>query len=288
MGGAHELTWGRHYLMCRPEHFDVRYAINPWMRPEQPVDVDLARGQWEALVSTLRAAGAHVDLLPAVEGLPDMVYAMNLAVVDGAHAVLGRFRHPERRPETAAAMRWLTERGYRVDDVGPAGGGSFEPGDGFLLGDTLLLAHGPRSDQATHRLIGDALDVRVASVRTVDERLYHLDLALCPLDERRAIVASDAWDAAGVATVRQLVPEPVEINRDEAATFCANSVVVGRTVVMPACPPRVGRLLESWGFDVVVVDVSELHRGGGSVRCMTLPLDLSLDAARRTRQHTAA
>ncbi len=23
----------RHYVMCRPEHFDVRYAINPWMRP---------------------------------------------------------------------------------------------------------------------------------------------------------------------------------------------------------------------------------------------------------------
>jgi hypothetical protein len=31
---------------------------------------------------------------------------------------------------------------------------------------------------------------------------------------------------------------------------------------------------------VATVDVSELHKGGGSIRCMTLPLDTRLDAAR--------
>ena len=45
-------------------------------------------------------------------------------------------------------------------------------------------------------------------------------------------------------------------------------------------PPRVARRLESWGFTVQTVDVSELHRGGGSIRCMTLPLDTVLDDAR--------
>lgn len=24
----------RHFLMCRPDHFTVEYAINPWMHPE--------------------------------------------------------------------------------------------------------------------------------------------------------------------------------------------------------------------------------------------------------------
>jgi hypothetical protein len=31
------------------------------------------------------------------------------------------------------------------------------------------------------------------------------------------------------------------------------------------------------------VDVSELRKGGGSIRCMTLPLDTRLDAARLHR-----
>ncbi|MGH3730944.1 MAG: amidinotransferase, partial [Micromonosporaceae bacterium] len=39
----------RHYLMCRPSHFAVEYAINPWMDPAVPVDTALAVRQWSAL-----------------------------------------------------------------------------------------------------------------------------------------------------------------------------------------------------------------------------------------------
>lgn len=71
-----------------------------------------------------------------------------------------------------------------------------------------------------------------------------------------------------------LVPDPLVLTESEAMTMCANSVVVGRTVVMPACPDRVRAQLEAWGFQVVLVDVGELHKGGGSVRCLTNPLDI--------------
>ncbi|MGH2687156.1 MAG: hypothetical protein ACRDJP_16955, partial [Actinomycetota bacterium] len=57
-----ELTWGRRYLMCPPEHFGVLYEINPWMHREIKVDRDRARSQWEALRATLEAAGAQVEI----------------------------------------------------------------------------------------------------------------------------------------------------------------------------------------------------------------------------------
>jgi N-dimethylarginine dimethylaminohydrolase len=77
--------------------------------------------------------------------------------------------------------------------------------------------------------------------------------------------------------VLDLVPEPLVLTEEEAlTTFCANSVVVGRTVVMPACPDRVRAQLEDWGFRVALVDVDEFHKGGGSVRCLTNPLDVTL------------
>ena len=66
------------------------------------------------------------------------------------------------------------------------------------------------------------------------------------------------------------------LTEDEAMTFCANSVVVGRTVVMPACPDRVRAQLEEWGFEVVVVEVGEFLKGGGAIRCLTNPLDVRL------------
>src|SRR5690606_4300041 len=107
--------------------------------------------------------------------------------------------------------------------------------------------------------------------------MYHLDLAFCPLDERRALVCPDALDPASAAALLDLVPEPLVLTEEEAlTTFCANSVVVGSTVVMPACHDRVRARLEEWGFEVVLVDVSEFHLGGGSIRCLTNPVDVTL------------
>jgi N-dimethylarginine dimethylaminohydrolase len=275
------LSWGRRYLMCRPEHFRVDYAINPWMDVDSPVDPERALAQWDTLERTLVAAGAAVERIAQLPEAPDMVYAMNYGLVDGDHVALTRFRHAERAVEADAAEWWFGEAGIRTSRVADTGAGAFEAGDAFLVGDALLVADGPRTDRATHDVLSRTLGVRVAPVGVVHPALYHLDLSLCPLDERRAIVAPDAWDAAGRATVAAHVPEPLVLDLDEAFTFAANSVVVGDVVVMPAgVPVRVTRQLERWGFTVATVDVSELHKGGGSVRCMTLPLDTVLDAAR--------
>ena len=53
--------------------------------------------------------------------------------------------------------------------------------------------------------------------------------------------------------------------------------MIGRTVVMPAGgPERVRAQLADWDFEVVEVDVSEFHKGGGSIRCLTNPVDVTL------------
>jgi len=267
--------------MCRPEHFRVDYAINPWMDLSIPVDPALALDQWDALRATIEAAGASVELVPGVPQHPDMVFAMNLGLVDGDAVLVTSFRHPQRRAEADAAAAWFAANGFAVHRM--SGAAAFEAGDAFVLGDALVVAHGPRTDLSAHREIAAALGVRVAPVGVVHPALYHLDLSLCPLDERRALVAPSAWDVAGAAVIRSLVPEPLVLSEQEAFTFCANSIVVGDTVIMPACPHRVRRRLEAWGFHVVLVDVSELHRGGGSIRCMTLPLDTDLGPARLAR-----
>ena len=282
------LSWGRRYLMCRPEHFRVDYAINPWMDVDVPPDQDLAVEQWDHLAATVQAAGATVEHIDPLADTPDMVYAMNYGFVDGATVAVTSFRHAQRRPEADAAAAWFEARGYDVHRVADTGAGAFEAGDAFLYGGSLLVANGPRTDLATHDVLAALFGVRVASVGIVHPALYHLDLSFCPLDERRAIVAPDAWDIAGRRTVGELVAEPLVLDEAEAFTFCANSIVVDGTVIMPrGVPLRVARQLERWGFDVIEVDVSELHKGGGSIRCMTLPLDTSLDAAREREEITA-
>jgi N-dimethylarginine dimethylaminohydrolase len=90
------------------------------------------------------------------------------------------------------------------------------------------------------------------------------------------MVAPLGWDSYGRRVMEALVPEALVLEDDEALSLCANSVVVGTNVFMPACSPRVGRQLEAWGFQPVVCDVSEFVKAGGGCRCLTLALDVSL------------
>lgn len=45
---------------------------------------------------------------------------------------------------------------------------------------------------------------------------------------------------------------------------------------MPACSPRLREVFTGLGLRVVVLDLSEFHKGGGSARCLTNPLDVPL------------
>jgi N-dimethylarginine dimethylaminohydrolase len=282
-GQTKELAWGRHYVAVEPTHFRIDYAINPFMDPEVQPDPVLAMEQWQTMVATLRGLGATVDVLPQRPDAPDMVYAMNLGLgLVGAtgdpHVVMSHMRYPQRRMETGSAQEWFAGRGATTSYVGRDGvGAHLEAGDAFAFGDALVVGYGPRTEELGLKHLAHDLGVRVRGLRITHPGMYHLDLAFCPLDSRRAMVCPAALDAPSARAVMELVPEPLVLTEEEAlTTFAANSVVVGRTVVMPACPDRVRAQLEAWGFDVVIVDVSEFHLGGGSIRCLTNPVDLTL------------
>jgi N-dimethylarginine dimethylaminohydrolase len=261
--------------MCPPEHFGVVYEINPWMHREVAVDPARAMEQWAALRSTLEAAGASVEVLAPEPGVPDIVFTANAGVVDGRQFVPSRFRHPERQPEVPIDVAWFEARGFDIAWL-PEGVSHEGAGDALPFGGALVSGYRIRSDASSHAYLSSLTGAAVRSVELVDARYYHLDLTFCPLDSRRAIVWPGAWDRYGQRVMEALVPEPLVLEPDEAGLFCANSVVVGSTVVMPACPPRVGRQLEAWGFDVAVCDVSEFLKAGGGCRCLTLALDVSL------------
>jgi N-dimethylarginine dimethylaminohydrolase len=274
-----QLAWGHRYLAVEPTHFRVDYRINPYMDLADQPDPVRTRDQWRHLVDTLRAAGADVDVLAQRPDAPDMVYAMNLGLAVNRpgedHVVLSHMRHPERRMETSTARDWFNGNGFTTSRVGQDGiGAHFEAGDAFAFGDALVVGYGPRTEKLGLKHLALDLDVRVRGLRITHPGMYHLDLAFCPLDESRAMVCPAAFDEPSARAALALVPEPLVLTEEEALTFCGNSVVVGRTIMMPACPDRVRAQLEAWGFEVVLVDVSEFHKGGGSVRCLTNPLDV--------------
>jgi N-dimethylarginine dimethylaminohydrolase len=282
------LAWGRRYVMVRPDHFRIDYAINPYMDLADQPDPQRAMAQWVDLVSTLERLGAQVEVVPQRADAPDLVYAMNLGLgvvrPDGTglvtgHVVMSHMRYAERRMETQSAGSWFEASGRSTSYVGRDGvGAHLEAGDVFAWGDALVAGFGPRTEELALKHLATDLAVRVRGVRITHPAMYHLDLAFCPLDDRRALGAPGAFDAESARALLDLVPEPLVLTDEEAlTTFCANSIVIGRTVVMPAgSPARVIGRLRDWAFAVVEVDVSEFHKGGGSIRCLTNPVDVTL------------
>jgi N-dimethylarginine dimethylaminohydrolase len=264
----------RTYLMCPPEHFTVEYAINPWMDTTVPVDTALALKQWEILRYTLLDLGHTVHVLPAQPGLPDLVYAANGAFsVDGA--VYGaRFKHPQRSAEAAVHEYFYRSRaGWRF--ASPAHVNEGEGDFAYLpdaYGGLVLAGYGYRTELPAHAEAQEVLGRPVLSLRLVDPAFYHLDTALAPLDDRNVAYYPDAFSPASQRVLARLFPDAVIADRADAEAFGLNLVSDGRNVVLNAEATGMADKVRAAGYRPVPVELSELKRGGGSVKCAVAEL----------------
>ncbi|MDG4790848.1 amidinotransferase [Micromonospora sp. WMMD1102] len=263
----------RTYLLCPPEYFTVEYAINPWMDTDTPVDRELAVKQWHGLREALLGLGHTVHELHPEPGLPDMVYAANGAfVVDGT--VYGaRFRHPQRTAEAAAHRAFYDEHGWPF--VAPA---EINEGEGDFAylpaahGGLILAGYGFRTELAAHAEAQEALGRPVVSLRLVDPRFYHLDTALAPLDDGNIAYFPPAFSVAAQRVLAQLFPDAVLADEVDAFAFGLNLVSDGRHVVLNSEASGMAAKVAAAGHLPVPVELAELKKGGGSIKCCVAEL----------------
>ena len=260
----------RRFLMCRPQHFDVTYAINPWMHPGQGVDAALAVRQWEALRATYRDLGHRVDLVEPVPGLPDMVFAANGATVIGGRVLGSSFAFPQRAGEAAAYGRWLVEHG--LGPVVPPVGCCEAEGDLVLVGDLLLAGTGYRTERSAHAQAEDVFGLPVVSLELVDPRFYHLDTALFALDDHNVAYHPAAFGEGSRAALETLFPDAVVASEADALVLGLNAVSDGRHVVLAAQAEDLAAQVAARGYVPVPVDLSELRRAGGGPKCCTMEI----------------
>ncbi len=288
------------YLMCRPEHFGVVYAINPWMDPagwarNHDSLVPASQQEWDGLYRTLTDLGAEIELVPPAPGLPDLVFTANAAVVLDRR--LARFRHAERRREEArfeTAFAALAARGL-IDDIAMLPGDLVLEGAGDCVWDEsrnlFWVGYGPRSSAAADRTVEDVFGVHTIALELADPRFYHLDTALCPLSGGEVMYAPIAFTAAGRAAIRALVSaeQRIEIDEEDACRLAANAVCLGSTVVLSSCSERLRSMLDERGYGVIATPLPSFLKSGGSAFCLTLRLDRESQAARAGSrpQHSA-
>nr|WP_231135135.1 dimethylargininase [Motilibacter deserti] len=238
------------------------------MQVGTPVDVGLATRQWEALRRTYLDLGHEVELIDPVPGLPDMVYAANGGLVVGGRAIGARFAYPERAAEGPAYLDWLVQAG--LEDAREPEHVNEGEGDFLVVGGLILAGTGFRTSPAAHAEVQRFFGRRVVSLQLVDPRFYHLDTALAVLDDANVAYLPEAFSLSSRQVLESLFPDAILADDRDAEVLGLNAVSDGRHVVLAAAATGLATRLRAHGYVPVPVDLSELLKGGGGVKCCTL------------------
>ncbi len=261
------------FLMCAPHHYDVDYAINPWMEGNiHRSSRDRAAEQWQQLYKIINDE-AIVDLVEPVPGWPDMVFTANAGLVLDQTVVLSRFLHKERQGEEPYFKQWFADNGYTVFELPPDL--PFEGAGDALLdreGRWLWAGYGFRTELDAHPFVAKWLDMEVLSLRLIDSRFYHLDTCFCPLTGGYLLYYPPAFDAYSNHLIERRVPAEKRIALDEpdAVTFACNAVNIRDLVILNQASDSLKQRLAQHGFRVRETPLTEFLKAGGAAKCLTL------------------
>jgi N-dimethylarginine dimethylaminohydrolase len=264
------------FLMCPPDHFGVEYEINPWMKGQiAATNSVLAYQQWSHL-NLILSQHATVHSMSPVQGLPDLVFTANAAVVHERIAVLSSFRYPERRPEAVHYAEWLEADGFSVRTVPRdvlfegAGDAIFDRGRPLLW-----FGSGFRSADRARPYLERFIGIQVQVLELCDPRFYHLDTCFCPLERGFLLYYPGAFTFESNRAIERRVPavQRFAVCEADAVRFTCNAVNIGNQVILNDASGATIRRLERNGFEVTKTPLTEFMRSGRAAKCLSLRLD---------------
>ena len=226
-----------------------------------PIDLDLARSQHRAYVNALRNLGCRVVELPAEADLPDSVFVEDTAFILPEVAVITRPGADSRRPETTSIIQALTPLIKLVCVREPA---TVDGGDVLVMGKRIFIGLSTRSNQEAIDQLNELLGEFGYSVSGVVLRdCLHLKSAVSRVDDKTLLINRNWADPAYFEEFDLIEVDPSE-------PHAANCLPVGNSIIFPAAFPKTAARLEDYGYQVIVLDVSELAKAEGAVTCCSL------------------
>ena len=266
---------GPAFLMCAPRLYNVDYVINPWMAGNvHAASREKAIEQWQALYEAISRI-ADVELVEPQPGSPDMVFTANAGLLRGNEVAISSFFHPERQGEEPHFRAWFRQHGYKILDIARAT--PFE-GEGDALfsedGTRLWAGFGLRTLQSSHQALRDAWGIEVVGLELVDPRFYHLDTCFAPLTGGFVMYFPAAFSQKALQEIEAFYPagKRIVVEEADAVRFACNAVNIGDTVLLNRISASLSGRLESLGFEVIQLELSEFLRAGGAAKCLVMKL----------------
>lgn len=274
--------------MSGTQYFTDDYAINPYMDSSLSIDPVKAAAEHAAVKQAFETAGINVEQVAAPADCQDGVYTANWGLVRGDKVILSSLPN-KRQAEEPAAKNALQALGKEIIEAPFRFSGQ---GDALPCDDLVFMGTTYRTDPRMHHFVAEKLGYRVISLQTVPSRdaqgipvtnsvtgwpdsfFYDIDLALSVLSPTLIAWCPEAFVPESQTKIRQLDIDKIEVSFEEATRgFACNLVSTGETVIMSAQAPLLQKAIEAKGLKTITPQITELAKGGGYIRCVSLTLD---------------
>jgi len=227
-------------------------------------DVSLARTQHAAYRDALRRCGIDVIELPPSDEFPDATFVEDVAVIVDGDALLTRPGAPTRRDEVGLVRDRIGALFASVGEV--AAPGTLDGGDVCDSGHLCYVGISERTNEAGAQQLGRWLESIGRRAVSVDIRpipgLLHLKSAIAYVGGT-FVVASSMRDHPALSGL-----PAIYVDDDE--TYAANCVEINDKVFVAAGFAGLTSALQTRGFDVVALDMSEFEKMDGGLSCLSL------------------
>ncbi len=266
-------------LLSVPEYLTIQDPLNviseDHLNRNNDVNIERACKEHKEFIDIFKSYGVEVIF---GETNPRCVYTLNtrdLGITTKKGIIFGRYVKPARWGEHRLAEKTLYEKNipifYKLNE------GTFEGGDFMYLDETTAaLGIGIRTNMLGVEALRFALydiDLEIIPV-DFDEKYLHLDMICNVVGEKVAIVCKEALPNEFIKLLEKKKFELINVSSKEVFSHACNVLSIGdETIISHTGAEKVNEKLKTLGYNIEIIDLTEVRKSGGGPRCMSFPVE---------------
>lgn len=273
----------RAVFLVEPSGFrlsDQTARDNEYMNLEVSVDPQRALEQHRNLSERIADCGIPLVRFPGRPETPDDVFPNNAFATAPGRLIIGAMLHPERQREAERRdIRAFFTDLMHYETIDLSGRDLVAELTGALVLDRArrigFCGITQRVDEAGCEAMNGAFDLALTFQFDLSEHEYHTNVVMAVLASRALIICPDSFaDPEVPKAIAEAFPGHVlEITSEEKEAFAGNVIALSfedlfmsRTAVDALAPEKLKKL-EEWGFTIHAIELDEIEKAGGSLRC---------------------
>ena len=251
-------------------YMDLTVGVNPRLAIEQHRD----------LTDRIAACGVPVIRFPGRRENPDDLFPNNVFATIPGRFIVGAMLHPERRQEAQRPdIRAFFTELMKYQEIDLTRRDLIAELTGAMVMDRArrlgFCGMTGRVDEAGCAAMHEAFELALAFRFDLRPEEYHTNVVMAVLASRALVICPDAFvDPEVPAAIADAFPGHVlKLTTAEKEAFAGNCLAVNfkdlfiSAAAWRALATEKKRQLENWDFAVHTVELNEIEKAGGSLRC---------------------